>query len=304
MSPESAPAQQSRMEMRQRIRLHLARRHAHRRRLGRRGPPLLRVAHWLSHVELEPDEPGVAAVAERAVARSHLHPLRPARLRLSDSNPRTSRSTPGSPTSRRWSISLGLDRFPLLGMSQGGAVAIAYAVLHPGRSRISFSPAPTRAARCAGPRAMPIAWSRDAGQPDPDRLGPRQRGLPAAVHQPVHPKGTPAQHQWWNELERLTASSVNAARTLAAFHEIDVTDLALKLRLPTLVLHARGDARVPFAEGRFSRADPGRALRAARQRQPRAARERARVAAFPERSARLSPPSSGEAATLPMPPPS
>jgi pimeloyl-ACP methyl ester carboxylesterase len=27
----------------------------------------------------------------------------------------------------------GLDRFPLLGISQGGPVAVAYAVRHPGR---------------------------------------------------------------------------------------------------------------------------------------------------------------------------
>jgi DNA-binding CsgD family transcriptional regulator len=64
------------------------------------------------------------------------------------------------------------------------------------------------------------------------------------------PGGTPAQHQWWNELERLTASPENAACTLEAFHRVDVTELASQLRVPTLVLHARGDARVPFDEGR------------------------------------------------------
>src|SRR5205085_3753653 len=64
------------------------------------------------------------------------------------------------------------------------------------------------------------------------------------------PGGTPAQHQWWNELERLTASPAEAARTLEAFHAVDVTAVASRLRVPTLVLHARGDARVPFDEGR------------------------------------------------------
>jgi len=65
------------------------------------------------------------------------------------------------------------------------------------------------------------------------------------------PGGTPAQHAWWNELERLSASPENAARLLEALHEIDVTALARELRVPTLVLHARGDARVPFDEGRL-----------------------------------------------------
>ena len=40
------------------------------------------------------------------------------------------------------------------------------------------------------------------------------------------PGGTPAQHAWWNELERLSASPENAARLLEALHEIDVTALA------------------------------------------------------------------------------
>ena len=85
------------------------------------------------------------------------------------------------------------------------------------------------------------------------------------------PGGTPLQHQWWNELERLTASPENAARTLAAFHEMDVTDLARRLRVPALVLHARGDSRVPFDEAPTGGPIPG-ARFAARQRQPRAAR--------------------------------
>jgi len=37
---------------------------------------------------------------------------------------------------------------------------------------------------------------------------------------------------------------------LEAFHQIDVTELAAQLRVPTLVVHSRGDARVPFDEGR------------------------------------------------------
>ena len=49
-------------------------------------------------------------------------------------------------------------------------------------------------------------------------------------------------------LEQLLASG-DAARTLEAFHRVDVAELARQLRVPTLVLHARGDARVPFEEG-------------------------------------------------------
>ena len=65
------------------------------------------------------------------------------------------------------------------------------------------------------------------------------------------PGGLPEQHRWWAELEALTADADSAARTLAAFQRVDVTAQARQLRVPTLVLHARGDAAVPFEEGRL-----------------------------------------------------
>src|SRR6185436_12141900 len=46
------------------------------------------------------------------------------------------------------------------------------------------------------------------------------------------PQGTPEQHRWWNELERLTATPEAAARTVEAFHDIDVTELAAGLHVP------------------------------------------------------------------------
>ena len=64
------------------------------------------------------------------------------------------------------------------------------------------------------------------------------------------PDGTPEQHPWWNELERLTVSPENAARTLEALYNVVVSALAGQVHTPTLVMHSRGDARVPFDEGR------------------------------------------------------
>lgn len=64
------------------------------------------------------------------------------------------------------------------------------------------------------------------------------------------PDGTPEQVRWFNELERLSCSPAHAAHTVAAFGRIDVSELAARVGCPTLVLHARGDARVPFEEGR------------------------------------------------------
>jgi DNA-binding CsgD family transcriptional regulator len=64
------------------------------------------------------------------------------------------------------------------------------------------------------------------------------------------PDGTREQHQWFNDLERISASPENAAAIVETLYQIDVTALAEEIRVPTLVFHARNDARVPFDEGR------------------------------------------------------
>jgi len=65
------------------------------------------------------------------------------------------------------------------------------------------------------------------------------------------PGGTVEQMNSFNELERLSATPENAFRTLTALSQIDVTALANQVACPTLVLHARDDARAPFEEGRL-----------------------------------------------------
>jgi DNA-binding CsgD family transcriptional regulator len=53
------------------------------------------------------------------------------------------------------------------------------------------------------------------------------------------------------ELQRRSASAENAERILETFSALDVRDLAPRVSAPTLVLHARGDVRIPFDEGRL-----------------------------------------------------
>lgn len=65
------------------------------------------------------------------------------------------------------------------------------------------------------------------------------------------PDSTPEQAQSYNELERMCTSPECAARIFSFVGKLDVVDLAPRVRCPTLVLHARGDASVPFEEGRL-----------------------------------------------------
>ena len=214
------------------------------------GPPLLRAAHWLSHVEHDLQSP-VWRPWLAELARDHQYIRHDQRgCGLSDSAVADFSLDAWVGDLEAVVDSQGLRRFPLMGMSQGGAVAIAYTVRHP--EKVSHLILPGAYARGALQRA-----SSDAERLEAETLvnlirlgwGRDNAAFRQLFTNQFIPGGTPAQHQWWNELERLTASPENAARTLDAFHRVDVTDLARQLRVPTLVLHARGDARVPFEEG-------------------------------------------------------
>ena len=215
------------------------------------GPPLLRAAHWLSHVEHDLASPVWGPwLAELSRDRTYLR-YDQRGCGLSDADVRDFSLDACVADLEAVVAASGLRRFPLIGMSQGGAVAIAYAVRHPEQvSHLVLIGAYARGAlrRAVSDdqrleaetlvRLIRLGWGRD------------NAAFRNVFTNQFIPGGTPAQHAWWNELERLTATPENAARTLEAFHEMDVTALAEQLRVPTLVLHSRGDARVPFDEGR------------------------------------------------------
>ncbi|MDM0008170.1 alpha/beta fold hydrolase [Variovorax sp. J22G73] len=223
------------------------------------GAPLVRCAHWLSHVEHDLHSP-VWRPWLSELSRDHRY------IRYDQRGCGLSDSTVIDFSLDAWVgdleavvDSLGLRRFPLIGMSQGGAVAIAFTVRHPEKvSHLVLPGAYARGALRRGTGSTGTTGSAgDAERLEAETLVNLIRlgwGRDNAAFRQVFtnqfiPGGTPTQHQWWNELERLTASPENAARTLEAFHRIDVTALARQVRVPTLVLHARGDARVPFDEG-------------------------------------------------------
>lgn len=216
-----------------------------------RGPPLLRTAHWLSHAEHDARSP-VWTHWLQELSRDHTYIRYDQRgCGLSDwSPPRTSFEA--------WIDDLeavveaqGLNQFTLFGMSQGGAIAIAYAARHPERvSRLVLFGAYARG-----------ALRRDITQPQREeaqtlvkliRLG-WGRDNPAfrqVFTSQFIPDGTREQHQWFNDLERTTTSPENAAAIVERLYQIDVTADAERVRIPTLILHARDDERVPFEEGR------------------------------------------------------
>ena len=145
----------------------------------------------------------------------------------------------------------GLDRFALLGISQGGAVAIDYAVRHPekvsqlvlygayalGRLRRPLSADEAEQHQALMTLAR-IGWGKE---------NPAFRQVFSHLFMP---EATPEQMHWLDELQRKSTSAENAVRFYEVFGNIDVLDLLPQVSAPTLVLHARDDARVPLESGR------------------------------------------------------
>ena len=145
---------------------------------------------------------------------------------------------------------LALERFPLLGVSQGGAVAVAYAARHPERvSRLVLCSA---YARGRAVRAVSEEEKRAAALDlDLARVGwgrddPVFREVFAAQ---FLPDGTRADWAAFDQLQRRTTSPENAVHFLEEFARIDVRQEARKVSCPTLIMHSRDDHRVPMRFG-------------------------------------------------------
>ena len=215
-----------------------------------RGPPLVKTANWLNHLEYDWESP-VWRPLLHALAADHRLIRYDARGNgLSDWEVADFSLDALVQDLESVVAATGLARFPLLGISQGCAVSVAYAVRHPERvSRLVLYGGFARGRRVRGsPQAvesseaivtlMRQGWGQE---------NPAFRQLFTSL---FIPGGTPEQVQWFNDLQRVTTSPDNAVRLRQAVDGIDVSDLLPRVKAPTLVLHCRDDAVQPFEEGR------------------------------------------------------
>jgi pimeloyl-ACP methyl ester carboxylesterase len=145
-----------------------------------------------------------------------------------------------------------LERFALLGMSQGASIAIEYAVRHP--ERVSHLVLYGGYAR--GRLHRPLTAEQKAELDILIQLikigwGKEHPAFRQVFSMLFLPEGTPEQLNAFNELQRITSSPEIAARIVSAFQEVNVQEQAKHLTQPTLVLHAKNDLRIPFEEGRL-----------------------------------------------------
>lgn len=215
------------------------------------GPPLVRVANWLTHLELDWEGPIWSHWFEELSRGRRLVRYDLRGSGLSDRSVDDLSLDAWVRDLEAVVDDLGLERFPLLGLCQGGAIALAYAARNPKRvSRLVLYGAYLQGALADGASPqqeceaetlagmIEVGWGRDIAA---------YRQVFADL---LMPGASLEEQRWLAELQRRTASPEAAARLWRAFHTIDVHDLAPQVCAPTLVFHVRRDGMVPFEEGR------------------------------------------------------
>jgi pimeloyl-ACP methyl ester carboxylesterase len=216
------------------------------------GPVLVKTANWLSHLEYDWNSPVWRHWMTGLARQRTLVRYDERGCGLSDWNVENFSLDAWVQDLETVVDTLGLERFPLLGLSQGASIAIAYAVRHPERvSRLILYGGYARG------RNFRVSTDEQREELDVQlkliRLGwgkehPAFRQVFSML---FIPEGSPEQLQAFNELERITTSPEIAARIVGEFHKVNVSELAKQITQPTLVLHAKDELRIPFEEGRL-----------------------------------------------------
>ena len=222
------------------------------------GPVLVKASNWLSHLEYEWESP-----VWRHWIRFFSDHFR--FVRYDERGCGLSDWDAADLSSARWAddleavadAALPQGAFPLLGLSQGVATSISYAVRHPERvSKLLLYGGYARGWAHRGDSAGTREWDAIvalAGSWGSDNPAFRQVFTSRFI-----PGATSEQMDWFNELCKRTSSPAIVADLLQARADVNVSGLLERVRAPTLVVHARKDAVVPVACGReLAAAIPG-----------------------------------------------
>jgi pimeloyl-ACP methyl ester carboxylesterase/DNA-binding CsgD family transcriptional regulator len=216
------------------------------------GPPLVKAQHWLTHLEYEWQSPIWRPWISELSKRHRLVRMDARGCGLSDRGPETISFDAFVRDLEAVVDALGLERFALFGHSQGGAIGIEYAVRH--AERVSHFVLLGAYARGWFKRGLPpermeeleaqlklveTGWGREEDASYRHMFA--SQFMPAATLEQLHSL---------SELQRVSATPRDAVQLLRTMWELDVSRSLPQVRSPTLVVHARGDLRCPFEQGR------------------------------------------------------
>jgi pimeloyl-ACP methyl ester carboxylesterase/DNA-binding CsgD family transcriptional regulator len=210
---------------------------------------LVLVLGWVSHLAYVWELPALAAFLDRLASFSRLILFDKRGCGMSDRA-----HVPPTLEQRMDDVRAVLDavgsrRAALLGISEGGVMAALFAATYPARTAalIIDGSYPSWLRRPGYPwgrseeaterhlgRVREV-WGRDAGL---ERYAPSQVDNPDVVH-------------WWTTFMQMSASPGDAEDLLRMNLSIDIGHVLPGIRVPTLVIHARGDRIAPFEAGRY-----------------------------------------------------
>jgi pimeloyl-ACP methyl ester carboxylesterase/DNA-binding CsgD family transcriptional regulator len=227
------------------------------------GPPLVRALGWMTHLELEWAWPSVRAFWERLAQQYRVIRYDGRGIGLSARD-----ASDFSPEARLRDLeavvnAVGLERFALFGISEGGTTAVAYAARHPDRvshlilygayaqwgGGLELSEedrAHVRARQKALITLVRELWDQQTGREGWDQQTLRFRQIFTNL---FLPDADADALRRFDDLQHASASGKTAAALLASLFAIDAHEEAQQVRAPTLVIHRRGDQAVPFPWG-------------------------------------------------------
>ncbi len=215
-----------------------------------KGYPIVKAANWLSHLKHDWNAP-IWSPLFRDLATDHTFLRYDERGNgLSDWNVDDLSFNAFVEDLETVVASTDLEKFALLGISQGASVSIEYAIRHPERVShlILFG-------------GYAAGWRIDASE---ELIREREAIMTLTAtgwgnNNPAYrqifsstflPSANQQELDWFNEFQRLTTSPENAVRFLSVFGDIDVRHQLEKVTVPTLVMHSLGDQRIPIKAAR------------------------------------------------------
>jgi DNA-binding winged helix-turn-helix (wHTH) protein/alpha-beta hydrolase superfamily lysophospholipase len=214
------------------------------------GPLLLKTSNWLNHLEFDWQSPIWAPMFSRLSDHFSLVRYDGRGGGLADRDVADISFDGFVRDLEAVAGTLNNDHFALLGLSQGVATAVDYAVRNPQRvSRLILYGGYAQGRNRRGDAAdketaqtllamMRQGWGHDGS------------AFMRAFSSIYLPNGTAEQIGWFSEMQRMATSADLAARLRNACDDIDIVDLLPRVTVPTLVIHARHDSVAPYAQGR------------------------------------------------------
>jgi pimeloyl-ACP methyl ester carboxylesterase/DNA-binding winged helix-turn-helix (wHTH) protein len=214
------------------------------------GPPLVKASNWLTHLDFEWGSP-IWQHWWTELSKHHRV------IRYDERGNGVSQRDVPDVSFDTWVRDLetvvdaaGLDRFSLLGISRGGAIAIAYAVKHPDRvsKLVLYGAFPAGLYHYGSPKELEarralISLTRLG-------WGLHEQAFCRMFTNRFMPNSTPVHEKWFDDLQRVSTSAENAARLMDVDCGIDVRGLLQQVQVPTLVMHCDRDQVVSPEHGR------------------------------------------------------